>query len=409
MFPEALSKFLANGELKSSGGWMLGAAENLVNCDNVELYVASVSPLVNELQRIDGEKIVYYIIPYGRGNLRPNPTYQDYWLQIKSSINPDIVHIHGTEFSHGYEYLRACGPDNTLISIQGMKSACSYYYHYGISKWEVLRNITIYDILKGSMLKQQRDFKRSSKYEIAMLKMVKHIVGRTSWDRARTWAINPHAKYYCCNETLRNEFYDGSIWTKENCIKHSIFLSQAGYPLKGLHQILKAMSLVIRQYPNTIIRIAGNDITKCASLKDFLRFTGYGFYIKRLIKQLHLQDKVQFVGNLNATDMKREYLNCNVFVCPSSIENSPNSLGEAQILGVPCIASYVGGVPDIMVGAEGNLYRFEEVEMLAYKICDVFSSPDYVNNMLRDAAKLRHDRVENSRTLMEIYSEILSN
>ena len=104
VFPEAQSKFLSNSELKSSGGWMLGAAENLVNGYNIELYVASVSPLVNELQRIEGEEIVYYIIPYGKGNLKPNPTYQEYWLQIRSTINPDIVHIHGTEFSHGCEY-----------------------------------------------------------------------------------------------------------------------------------------------------------------------------------------------------------------------------------------------------------------------------------------------------------------
>lgn len=63
--------------------------------------------------------------------------------------------------------------------------------------------------------------------------------------------------------------------------------------------------------------------------------------------------------------MKQEYLNANVFICPSSLENSPNSLGEAQILGTPCLASYVGGIPDMMFGNEGYLYRFEEIEMLA--------------------------------------------
>ena len=58
-----------------------------------------------------------------------------------------------------------------------------------------------------------------------------------------------------------------------------------------------------------------------------------------------LEDKVSFLGPLNAEQMKAEYLRSNVFLCPSSIENSPNSLGEAQMLGVPCVASYVGGIP----------------------------------------------------------------
>ena len=261
LFPEVLSKLVGNSELKSSGGWMLGAAENLVSNDNVMLYVATVSPLVKDLQRIEGKRIVYYVLPYGNGNLKPNPRYQDYWLKLNDAICPDVVHIHGTEFSHGYEYMRACGADNVVISIQGMKSAIFSYYHAGISKKEICWNITFRDLIRGSLLKDKQDFKRSSKYEIAMLQMAKHIIGRTSWDRAMTWAINPDAQYYFCNETLREEFYDGSSWDFSKCNKHTIFLSQAGYPVKGLHQVLKAMPLILRKYPDTVIRVAGHDIT----------------------------------------------------------------------------------------------------------------------------------------------------
>ena len=409
LFPEVQAVLTGNKDLKSSGGWMLGAASNLVHNGVLKLYVATVSPFVKELHCIEGESIVYYIIPYGRGNLKPNPKYQYYWREVNSDVNPDVVHIHGTEFSHGYEYMRACGADNVVISIQGMKSAYSYYYQ-GLTKCDVYRNITFRDILRGSILKGQRDFKRSSQYEIAMLQMSKHIIGRTSWDRARTWAINPKAKYHFCNETLRKEFYDGSIWDYERCRKHTIFLSQAGYPIKGLHQVLKAMPLILRLYPNATIRIAGHDITKCNSFRDFLHLTGYGLYIKRLIKRLKLQDNVKFVGNLNAEQMKSEYLSANVFVCPSSIENSPNSLGEAQILGVPCVASYVGGVPDMMVGYENNLYRFEEIEMLADRIFNVFNRKANIDtsDSIYKAA-LRHDQTVNAMQLLSIYNSIVCN
>ena len=406
LFPEATSQLVGNSDLKSSGGWMLGAAENLVNRGNIKLYVATVSPLVNELTCIEGKRIVYYILPYGKGNLKPNPKYQDYWIKIRSEINPDVVHIHGTEFSHGYEYMRACSVENVVISIQGMKSAY-YYYYYGISKSEIFRNLTFRDIIKGTILKGQRNFKRSSKYEIAMLEMAKHIIGRTSWDRARTWAINPAAHYHFCNETLRPEFYDGSSWDYNRCNKHTIFLSQAGYPIKGLHQLLKAMPLILRHYPNTTIRIAGNDITKCTSLKDFLHFTGYGRYINRLIKKGELEDHVVFIGRLNADEMKREYLSANVFVCPSSIENSPNSLGEAQILGVPCVSSYVGGTMDMMDNNTDNLYRFEEIEMLAYKICQIFGNKERQVDM-RSVAMRRHDQLSNATVLYDIYQSIIN-
>ena len=80
---------------------------------------------------------------------------------------------------------------------------------------------------------------------------------------------------------------------------------------------------------------------------------------------------------------------------PSSIENSPNSLGEAQLLGVPCIASDVGGVTDMIPNKEcGIIYRFEEVELLAkhipsFSICvkDVRMLKIEENNDLMPAIK----------------------
>lgn len=405
LFPEALAKLSGNNELRSSGGWMLGAANALMENSKFSLYVATVSTLVKELTRINGERIIHYVIPYGKGNLRENLGYQKYWKRINEEVCPDVVHIHGTEYSHGHAYMKLFGNEKIVISVQGLKSAICHYYCAGIPKSEIYRNITLRDILRGTMLQEKRDMQISSRYEVDMLKMTRHVIGRTSWDRARIWAINPAAEYHFCNETLREEFYDGSLWSFDKCEKYTIFLSQAGYPIKGLHQLLKAMPLVLKHYPQAQVRIAGHDITKCTSLTDIKHFTGYGLYVKRLIKKLGLCNKVHFIGSLNATQMKAEYLNCNIFVCPSSIENSPNSLGEAQILGVPCVASYVGGVPDMMNGGEENLFRFEEVEMLAEKICKVFTDTDFHPDMRGNALR-RHDRLKNAETLIKIYNSI---
>lgn len=266
-------------------------------------------------------------------------------------------------------------------------------------------NLTFRDIIRGSILKGQKQFKQRAAYEIEMIKNAKHIIGRTSWDRARAWAINPCAEYHFCNETLRPEFYDGSKWNYNKCNKHTIFLSQAGYPIKGLHQVLKAMPIILRHYPDASIRVAGGDITKCSTLSEKLRLSGYGRYIKRLIKKNALEGKVTFTGNLNGAQMMQEYLHANVFVCPSTIENSPNSLGEAQILGTPCVASYVGGVMDMMKGDEEHLYRFEEVEMLAAKVCGVFADAEKQVDM-RAVALRRHDGNSNSDNLLLIYKNI---
>lgn len=405
LFPEAEQLLTGSGELKASGGWMLGAANALLQNKEVKLTVASVSAKVCKLTKLKGHNILYYVFPMGKGNLRYNEEYFTYWTQIQESIKPDVVHIHGTEYSHGLAYMKACGSENVVISIQGLTSAY-YYYYYGMTKKDIYMNLTFRDIIRGSILKGQKQFKQRAAYEIEMIKEAKHIIGRTSWDRARTWAINPCAEYHFCNETLRPEFYDGSKWNYNKCNKHTIFLSQAGYPIKGLHQVLKAMPIILRHYPDASIRVAGGDITKTSTLSEKLRLSGYGKYIKKLIKKVGMEGKVTFTGNLNAQQMKQEYLRANVFICPSTIENSPNSLGEAQILGTPCVASYVGGIPDMMKGNEDNLYRFEEIEMLAEKVCHIFAKQNEQVDM-RAVAANRHNPDTNSGCLIFIYESII--
>ncbi len=406
VMPEAAALLKGESVHKISGGWLIGAADNLVFQSDVSLYIASISKDVSELACLKGEKITYYLIPFGKGNTRINHDYERYWHLVEEAIKPDVVHIHGTEFTHGLAYLEACGCKNVCVSIQGLVSACCYYY-YGLSLREIRKSVTPYSLLVGGILKGYNDFSRRGEAEKEIIRRVNHIIGRTSWDKERIWAINPKATYHFGGETLRSEFYTNIIWKYENCTPHSIFYSQASYPIKGLHMLLRAMPLVLRHFPDAKIRIAGNDITCSKGGKSLLRLTDYGQIVRKLIKRLELKDCVTFTGSLDAVEMRQEYLKSNVFVCASSIENSPNSLGEAQILGVPVIASYVGGIPDMMEGDERHLYRFEEIEMLAYKLCQLFAEESRIDTShMRQLALLRHNPERNARELMTVYKTI---
>jgi glycosyltransferase involved in cell wall biosynthesis len=110
--------------------------------------------------------------------------------------------------------------------------------------------------------------------------------------------------------------------------------------------------------------------------------------------------------------MINEYQKANLFICSSSIENSPNSVGEAQLLGTPVIASYVGGVPDMVIHNEtGLLYRFEEVEMLSENIRTIFNNRSFLLNLSKNGitiANLRHNRQVNLNKTVDIYSKILN-
>lgn len=402
LFPEPQAKLAGNGEIKGGGGWMTASADFLAHSEGVSLVVATVSPLVDSLTEIQGERIKYYVLPYGKGNKYYNPEYEPFFKIIQQRETPTLIHIHGTEFTHGLAYVNVCGNKNVVVSIQGMKSVIADYYCAGITLKDRLQNITLRDIIKGGIGHEAKEFAKQGQCEIELIQKVKHVIGRTDWDRAHMWAYNKNITYHHCDETLRAEFYTSRKWDYSYCQKHSIFLSQAYYPLKGAHQVLKAVGILLEKYPDLEIRIAGDNITQYATLSGLPHYTTYAKYLTRLVKRYQLKEKVKFLGPLSVQEMIDEYLKCNIFICPSSIENSPNSLGEAQVLGTPCIASYAGGIPTMMKGLENYLYRFEDVAELSYLIESIFKQgSDYKGNIR--GAVLRHDALCNNRDLLKIY------
>lgn len=411
IFPE-LSRALGHS-VPVIGGWMYGLANDLSQTKDISLSIATSRPNVKP-QQLTIKGIEYILLKGQKVNTQYDSSLEVEWKKIIEKIKPDLVHIHGIEFAHGLALMKACPNLNYVISIQGLVSVISRYYVSGMSRKELMKNITIFDVLKkSSILQEKRKFKkRGQKIEKEYLQLAKHIIGRTQWDRDHVKTINPNTSYHFCNESLRDEFYSSPKWQFHSKKNHSIFLSQASYPIKGLHQVLHAVYLLKDQYPNIQIRVAGDDITKTVTITEKLRLNGYGKYIKGLIKKYHLQTNIEFLGYLDSQAMAQEYLKSHVFVCPSSIENSPNSLGEAQILGVPCIASYVGGVPDMVdPGENGLLYRFEEIEMLAQRIKDIFENDKLAIKLSEGgirSAMDRHDRTANTKRTLGIYKNIIT-
>jgi glycosyltransferase involved in cell wall biosynthesis len=223
-------------------------------------------------------------------------------------------------------------------------------------------------------------------------------------------AINRNINYQFCHESLRRNFYNSNKWSLNNCRKHSIFLSQGGSPIKGLHQVIKAIGLLKKDYPDIILKVAGMDITRREGIYNKIKFTGYGKYIVSLIKREKLENSIRFLGPLAEDAMIKQYLEAHLFVCPSSIENSPNSLAEAQILGVPSIASFVGGIPDMVENHRtGLLYRFEAIEELAEYIRLLFEDSTLASNLSineAEMAKKRHDKKAILENTLSIYNKI---
>ena len=433
-------------EASNKEGWLSGLLEVLYqnkSKNKLEIAVAFPAPeaFFQDKAGTTKREVLYQgdtLTCYGFREDTNHPEKYDANLeeQIKSIVqdyDPDIVHGFGTEFPHTLAMCRVFpGKDRILLGIQGLCSVHAGAYFANLPE-SVIRKATFRDRLKRDSLQEQYEkFVKRGEMELEALKLAGNIAGRTEWDQYYTQKANPDAHYFVLNETLRGTFYEGT-WDAKSCQKHRIFLSQGDYPLKGLHYMVKAMPKILESYPDAQLVVAGNNLTAYNTLKEKLKISGYGQYLRGLINQKCLEKHVLFVGKQDAEQMKRQYLMCHTFVCCSANENSPNSLGEAMMLGVPCITTDVGGVPSLFTKdldgmmvegfrtREGEFHRNgnsaksdeEQLECIADSLASAVIRlwekgelvPGYCENARRHAME-NHDRDRNYQQLLEVYSQI---
>ena len=399
---------LLGKKINPFGGWLVNYSDKI--SENVELFYAFPDKNVEKVEAIKGKKINYYRFPY-IDDFEDENKLSKYALEIIKEVNPKCMHIFGTEHIHSLVFLNCFDTEKTVIHIQGLISIFEKHYLSNLLP-SIATTFTLRDLIKNdSLINQQLKMRKRGEKEIEILKKCKFVVGRTEWDYACIKQINEDITYYRCNEMLRSMFYDFK-WEYKKCEKHSIFVSQGNYPLKGLHNVLNAFAIVLKKYPDSLLYISGHNNFKDTSFKGMVKQSAYTKYIKSIIKNLALENNIKFTGVLDEQEMCKRYLKSNVFVSAASIENSPNSLGEAMLIGTPCISSFVGGVPSLFHHeVDGYSYPSDAYYMLAHYILKIFEDENRAgifSSNSRMHAMETHNVNDIIRNTIDIYNKIIS-
>jgi len=395
--------WLLNGALPSiiekeklgggSVGWAIQLANMISQEKDIELVVFFPQNKARNVIRGEVGDIRYigfYESPIAE--TRYNKKTERLFRNELKKLKPDIVHIWGTEYVHTLCMVNAFdNPEKTVISIQGLVSICGEKYEKGLPK-EIIKRYTIRDFIRhDSILDQKHKFLKRGQFEIEALKRVKHVVGRTDWDKKTVLSINPNLKYHYGREILRSEFYSSRKWSYDNCEKHSIFMSQAYYPIKGMHFAVEIVRLLKEKHPDVRLYVTGKDVFPIG-IKDKLKQDSYSEYIKELIEKYELRNNIVYLGSLSAQQMIKQYLKANVFLQASIMENSPNSLGEAMILGAPCVASDVGGTSSMANNGESAyLYNYIDTNEAANYIFRIFDDAKMKERLSINAVEQAND------------------
>ncbi len=404
MVPGAVKKAITGKE--GNGLWVDHVLQDLRSREDliIRIYCPYASVVSGELDDRCSYHTFHPKLPH-----QYLPELEDWFQKQLTEFQPDVIHSWGVEYAHALALANAAEKagflDHMAVSIQGLCGFIAGHYCEGIPH-SVQHSHTFRDLLRqDNIAQQQKKFYLRGELEKQTLRKVKHIIGRTHWDRACTASVNPDAQYHVCNETLRTPFYQ-DVWQYESCRKHLIFAPGCSYPVKGFHHLLEAFAQVAKHYPDAAIAVPGKSYLNA----DPLRCGSYQKYLAKLTRRYGLEDKIEFLGSLDAEGMKHAFLEANVLAMPSTIENSPNALGEAMILGLPCVAADVGGVTTMMThGPEGYVYQSTAPYMLAHYIEQVFALEDRAETLglaARSHALKTHDPEKNLQDLLNIYHTI---
>jgi len=362
--------------------WVVNLAAALAQRTDVELHIVTLCPHITERRSFLTEGVMFHVVPSGVPfSDRGYPWYlpldaaggfrgdRRHLVREIRSIGPDLVHAFGTEGPYALAALDS--GLRHLIHIQGIIGEC---------------------------MKAERSFRfrLAEPLERRAIRRGRWFSCRTEFDAGYVRAHNPQAEISHIDEAVSRVFF-GVNWAVRD--SGNLLFVGALKERKGIEDVLTAMHLLKNSRP-AHLRVVG-----CGTVK-------YRISLLNRCSQLGISDRVEFLGHKSSEEIAGLHERSQVFVLPSHVENSPNSVAEAMVSGVPVIASRVGGIPSMIRHLEtGMLVEPKNPGALAGAMDVLLGSPARREELSRNAkavARTRHDAASIARDTVDAYLRIIA-
>ena len=396
------SLFYPHSNGHNGGGWIASLEQIIRQNKEIELGVAFHFP--DSTFKYNNEGVAYYPIEQIKVPLRKKLFEKENennsitrYLEIIEDFKPDIIHIFGSENDFGLICKHTDIP--VVIHMQG----CLPPYHnalmpVGMKKSDFLFKKGLSLSYRFIGLRSEKAFRKNAEREIGIMQSCKYFMGRTEWDKSLIDLFNPKATYFHCEEALRDSFIEGTKKWKYTDEKKKIIVSVISRPwYKGCDLILKTAAL-LKRFTDI------DFVWKVYGIPEIKFFESvYGIKAKDV--------NVRPMGTASKEELVEALCSSSCYVHPSYIDNSPNSVCEAQILGVPIIATNVGGISSIVNNnIDGILFPANAPYTAASLIKKVISERTLAKSLSKQAiakATKRHNPDNIGKRLFEIYYSII--
>jgi glycosyltransferase involved in cell wall biosynthesis len=321
------------------------------------------------------------------------------FVKIINEVKPDLIHVHGSEFSFGLIQKFTNIP--TVLSLQGIVTVYRYKFFSKIIFFDIIRRAKLKNLLFfRTAINTYFLFGKARDRELDILKHTKNLIGRTAWDRRVSRILAPQAQYFHNDEILRDSFYT-SEWKYEPISQLNLMTINGPDIYKGIETLIYAAHLLDVNNIDFKWGVAGinkdDEIVTIAS--------------KSIGKPL--SDNIIFLGKLDENSLVNELLKANIYVATSHIENSPNSLCEALLLGMPSIATHAGGTNSLVNdGIDGILIQDGDPYSMAGAIIELKENKELaitIGKNARTRGLVRHNIDTITNDLLNIYKKVSTN
>lgn len=399
-------KYLGQGMV--IGGWQDSLERIVRTCSEIDLTISFevYSTLADKC--IEG---VNYMPMYIKYNNQEKQLSQKTWeinaeklipemKRIVNTVKPDIIHVFGTEWPYGLiaEYTDI----PVVIHIQG---AIAPYNNAMFPP-----NYNFFDVIREIGWKHPKRIKKAwweysfdksrLLIENRVWKVVKYYMGRTEWDKNLSEMMHPGRTYFHVEEALRQEFsICNTSW--KNTPREKITLISTGCSTfwKGPDMLIKVAKILKEYGVNFEWKVAGSmreNVKRIVEMKEDMSFE---------------ENNIIFLGFIEPNELSKHLTNATMYVHTAYVENSPNSICEAQCLGVPIVSTNVGGIASLVKdGEQGILVPANDPWQMAHAIIKLAKDNNLMmrfSNNSKEIARQRHSDEHIKEQLLRTYQTII--
>lgn len=394
------------GANKASGSWLYSMANLLTSTTGFHLIniTKSSNKADREIKHIQiKENFEEYIIPICRLNKEGFPSSDKIKIleEICIKSSPDIIHVWGVEnyFSKIVPLFNTDIPK--LLEIQGLHSTCAEVFYGSLSIKEIFKCFGTREILfpfHKSLFRIKRDMYTKGIQEHAAIKKYKYISTQSRWIRDRIRTLNNECEIFETGMSLRQEFWNSPKWEYPNEGKKMFCCSAAGAATyKSTQTAIKALAEVTKIYPDTKLCIIGDFIDK-----RWLNQPGYLTFIKKLVRELNVENNIIFAGPQDAKGIINILHNSLAMIQTSYVESYSLVVAEAQSLGVPSIISFAGAMPELADDRiTGLFYSPGDYKSCAGRMLELIENQKLARNISSASYRLAAERNNDKRVIEE--------